>query len=292
MDDKKARSCNGILYSLATHIHNYITNSGMVGITDAYIENVNDFYGTVRMHMQNRTGVNGVLYEQLGTVDVIDFVFKTLTQQSNIRLEARSFYQNDPANTTGEWQFGPPVLGSTWLVLGNTKGFCYVPLMQFVDILATDTITATSTISGSNLDTSGFSTLNAPVKVYTAVTQAISSTTNTKLVFGTIAHAPTAAAWNAANNRYIAQTAGIFSVKGSIRCTGTARSSKLMIYKNGVFYLSLQDNNTQASVTVSYHGTTDIQLVATDYLELWFYASGTTTVASGLDCNFCVSRID
>lgn len=118
MNDKVNRAFNGVLYSLVGHLHNYITNNGMTGVLDAYIENVNDTYGAVKLHLQNRNGVNGALYEQLGSVDLIDFVFKTLTQQSNIRFECRSGNLINALNTTGEWQIGPP--GTPWLVLGST----------------------------------------------------------------------------------------------------------------------------------------------------------------------------
>jgi len=131
MLDRVNRGFNGILYSLVGHIHSYITNSGMPGVTDAYIENVNDMYGTVRLHMQNRTGVNGMLYEQAGTVDLVDFVFKTLTQQSNIRLEARPTYLENVANNTGEWQFGPP--DAPWLTLGAAQNILTTP-MEFKNI--------------------------------------------------------------------------------------------------------------------------------------------------------------
>ncbi len=112
------RSFGTVLYSLVGHLHNYITNAGMTGILDSYIENANDTYGLVRFHLQNRTGVNGFLFEQLGSVDLADFVFKTLTQQSNIRFEARPGFLINALNTTGEWQFGPT--GTPWLVLGAT----------------------------------------------------------------------------------------------------------------------------------------------------------------------------
>jgi hypothetical protein len=53
------------------------------------LEQTGDTYGTTRMFIQNRNGVNGALFEQAGSVDLLDFVFKTLTAQSNIRLESR-----------------------------------------------------------------------------------------------------------------------------------------------------------------------------------------------------------
>lgn len=284
-DFKNRITVNGVEVSLLGHLHSYLSNSGMPGVTDAYIENVNDTYGTVRMHMQNRTGVNGVLYEQLGSVDLIDFVFKTLSTQSNIRLESRAAYWNNAANSTGEWQFGPPILGEQWLSLGASQSRVLAPF------LGMSTITATSTVSGSNLDVNGFSTNITATKVRTIATQAITATTNTKIIFGSVEHTTNAASWVAATNRYVALTPGIYAVKGNIRCTGTNRSSKLMLYKNGVLWCALQDNNTTAAVSPSYGGATDIQLAANDYLELWFYASGATTIANSPDCNFSVYRV-
>ena len=277
-DHKVLPTVNGIPVALSTHQHDYLTNVGTSN-TDAYIENVNDTYGPVRMSMQNRTGVNGVLYEQKGTVDLIDFVFKSLTQQSNIRLESRPTYLNNVANTTGEWQFGPPVLGTQWLTLG-----------EYENLLGTAT-RCLGTLSATNLKADGFSTNVAPIKVYTSTTQTISATTNTKVVFGTISHAPIAACWVAATNRYVAQSTGIFKVACSLRYTGTNRNNKVMLYKNGTFYASLVDYNTTNLATPFMGGSTDISLVATDYLEIWIYCSATVTIASGLDTNLCISRI-
>ena len=361
-------------YSTANTLQNVSLISGTVGIanggtgaTDAYIENVNDQYGPVKMHIQNRTGVNGVLYEQNGTVDLIDFVFKTLTQQSNIRLEARSAYLNNVLNTTGEWQFGPAVLGQQWLVLGSTQGYCWTPMMQFDNIGITGQLTstiangtapfivtsttpvanlsiggnsATSTLANDiaggasnqilyqystnntsfiptanngvlitngtgvpSISTSlpiatggigtnnGFSINTCPVKVHTSSTQAISATTATKVIFGAIDHAPIAAAWNSANNRYIAQYSGIYTVNAAIRYSGTIRNNKVMLYKNGVLVQSLCDDNTSTLANPHQIGSTDIQLAANDYLEIWVYSSAATTIVSSPDVNFCVRQV-
>jgi hypothetical protein len=302
--DMVQRTLNGVPYSLNTHNHATITNLGS-GISDTIIENVNDTNGTVRMHLQNRTGVNGVLFEQLGTVDLMDFEFKTLTNQQSLRLESRTASMHNSSNTKGEWQIGPA--STPFVTFGSAECAVLAPLtvsglitgaagatitgaVQATTLVATSTVTATG--GNSTQWNAAYAVISnaAPVKVTTSATQAIAATTNTKLVFGTVVHAPVAAAWDASNNRYIAQTAGYYSVKASIRATGTARSSKLMIYKNGVFLHSLQDCNTTAQNSVTWNGATDIQLAATDYLELWFYASGASTIASSADCNFCVSR--
>ncbi len=51
-----------------------------------------DTYGTTRLSLQNRNGVNGAIFEQAGSVDLVDFVFKGLTNQRNIRYENRSAF--------------------------------------------------------------------------------------------------------------------------------------------------------------------------------------------------------
>ncbi len=54
------------------------------------IEQTGDTYGTTRLHLQNRSGVNGAMFEQAGSVDLVDFVFKGLANQRNIRYENRT----------------------------------------------------------------------------------------------------------------------------------------------------------------------------------------------------------
>lgn len=131
----------------------------------------------------------------------------------------------------------------------------------------------------------------APVKVRTSAAQNIAATTLTKLVFGTVEHAPTAEAWVAATNRYVVQSNGLYTVRGSVRTTGTARGLRLMLYKNGSLLHSLSDAATVSANFPFSHGSTDLQLVDGDYLELWLYASASTVVASSADCQFCVRRV-
>ena len=281
MDFKTPIYVNGVAVSLLGHSHSAVTNTG-TGSLDMTISNVNDTYGPVIMHLQNRTGVNGVLFEQLGTVDLLDFGFKTLTQQSSLRLEARTASMINASNTTGEWQFGPAA--TPWLSFGSASSKINTPL------LVTGALTGSSTVSGTNLDVHGYSTNIDSIKVYTSATQSISSSTNTKLVFGAVAHAPDATAWSAASNRYIANTAGYYSVTAAIRTTGVTRNNKLMLYKNGTLVQALCDYNTTALANPHLIGSTDISLAATDYLELWIYTSGSATIASSMDCNFCISR--
>ena len=280
-DDKKQRSLNGVNYSLSTHVHDHLDNTATPLVLDVYLNNQNDTNGQISVHVQNRTGVNGLLVQQQGTLDVVEYILKSLTQQSNIRLECRPANLINSLNTTGEIQLGPS--GSPWLVLGATQSIVQTPLQ------VNGSVTSSSTVSGSNINTSGFSTNVAPCRVHAATTQSISATTNTKIIFGTIDY-DLGSDWSATSNRYVAQTAGIYSIKASARTTGTNRSCKLMVYKNGAFVVSVQDDNTTASAQPSYNGSVDLQLASSDYIEIWFYASASTTLAA-TDTYFSIYRM-
>jgi len=54
------------------------------------LEQNGEMFGTTRLRLQNRVGANGAVFEQAGSVDLVDFIFKSLTQQRNIRFEART----------------------------------------------------------------------------------------------------------------------------------------------------------------------------------------------------------
>jgi hypothetical protein len=241
------------------------------------VEQTGDMYGASRLVMMNRTTLNGAMFEVDGVEDLVDFIFSPPSRvRANVRWEHRPSYQTD-GNINGQFEIGPA--DNEFITLGAVQNTSRV---KFV---------STSTISGTNLDVDGFSTNVAPVKVYTAATQAISATTNTKVIFGNVEINPITAAWSAASNRYIAQSAGEFYVSASIRTTGTNRSNRMMVYKNGVFYQSLCDFNTTALNAPFLTGSTIISLVATDYLEIWIYSSSSTTIASSRDTNFHAYRI-
>jgi len=78
--------------------------------TEMVFEQTGDALGDSRIRLQNRTGSNGALFEQIPTVagvDLIDLGFKPgAGVQSNIRLEARAAQLADGANApNGEFQF-------------------------------------------------------------------------------------------------------------------------------------------------------------------------------------------
>jgi hypothetical protein len=62
-----------------------------------------DTFGAVALTLENRNGANGAVFRELGSFDLIDFVFQGLVNQRNIRYENRagSQYMADP-----EFQIG------------------------------------------------------------------------------------------------------------------------------------------------------------------------------------------
>ena len=82
----EALNVNGNI-ALSTATAKVIGNAG-----NLTFEQNGDAYGTTRLSIQNRNGVNGAMFEQAGSVDLVDFIFKGLTNQRNIRFENRSAF--------------------------------------------------------------------------------------------------------------------------------------------------------------------------------------------------------
>lgn len=75
--------------------------------TELVIEQTGDSFGATRMHLRNRSGLNGALFENVA-LGLVDFAFLAASApQSNIRLETRAGSPPivDSGNTTGEFQF-------------------------------------------------------------------------------------------------------------------------------------------------------------------------------------------
>jgi hypothetical protein len=96
------------------------TISSATGLT---IEQTGDTFGATAFSLQNRVGVNGAVFEQLGSVSVVDFVFLIngsggFNGQGNIRYERRpgNFEFN---NSVFEFQIGLP--GQASFVIGDLQ---------------------------------------------------------------------------------------------------------------------------------------------------------------------------
>jgi hypothetical protein len=92
--------------------------------SELMLEETGDVSGAVSLHLQNRTGLNGALFVN-PTADLVDFGFQSSSgTQQNVRLEHRSAYLLNPANTAGEFQLGPMVAQTNPnLVVGAAASF-------------------------------------------------------------------------------------------------------------------------------------------------------------------------
>lgn len=93
-------------------------NSVVTGDTGLTLQQTGDTFGTTKLHIQNRTGVNGAMFEQAGSVDLVDFVFKSLSNQRNIRFEDRS--GNTYSGTSGNPEFQIGVGGDPTVAIGDS----------------------------------------------------------------------------------------------------------------------------------------------------------------------------
>ena len=64
-------------------------NATITAPTGLTLQETGDTFGGVALNLQNRNGVNGAMFQQLGTGDLVDFVFAGLSNQRNIRYENR-----------------------------------------------------------------------------------------------------------------------------------------------------------------------------------------------------------
>ena len=106
---------------------------------------------------------------------------------------------------------------------------------------------------------------NPAVRVSPSATQTIPSGANTRLNFGTKSFDPLSA-WTTATSRYTAPTAGVYAIDLFLKLNNTT-AGQIMIYKNGVLF---GDNLAITTVATAFWSASDqIQLVATDYIEIY-----------------------
>jgi hypothetical protein len=108
-----------------------ITNPVIATITTPATEWVaqetGDSSGTVRLHLQNRFGVNGGLIEN-ASLDLSEFVLRGSSGvQGNFRFEHRAGALSNPKNVSGELQFFLN-MGTNCLVLGTNSDQFFQPV--------------------------------------------------------------------------------------------------------------------------------------------------------------------
>jgi hypothetical protein len=99
-------------------------NATITAPTGLTLQETGDTYGAVALNLQNRNGVNGAMFQQLGTVDLVDFVFKGLVNQRNIRYEDRPS-QGSYQIATPEFEIGvaaDPTMMISDIGVGIRKG--------------------------------------------------------------------------------------------------------------------------------------------------------------------------
>ena len=85
--------------------------------TELVMAQTGDTYGTTRLRLRNRDGVNGALFEQAGSVDLVDFGFKTLSHTGLIRYESRTIYT---VSGGVEFQLGAGGNGYPFVITGTS----------------------------------------------------------------------------------------------------------------------------------------------------------------------------
>ncbi len=153
-----------------------------------------DLYGSSALHLRNRTGQNGAIYETLGaSAALVDFIFETGTTaspiQSNMRFETRSSSLFVSGNST-EWQIGQPTnptlvlnaasSGNSALLLGNF-GIGTTNPANKLQVVGTNPLSllgvqlGTNTSTDSVLTISGGTVKKLPASTFATTTAAISS---------------------------------------------------------------------------------------------------------------------
>lgn len=110
----------------------------------------------------------------------------------------------------------------------------------------------------------------------------VTSGVATKVQFNTEEYDTISSYDNVTNFRFTAPSDGKYSVKTMVRVAGstTLTAGIISLYKNGAFYCYL--NNLSFSAiggAMILSGSRDINLVATDYLEIYATATGTGTMS-------------
>lgn len=141
-----------------------LTNNGTTVTSAAkelILEETGDDFGASRLHLQNRSGANGAVFED-PVFDLVDFIFQPatgITASQNIRFEYRGGAMKGNANksgTAGEFQLGradnPNFVtgqGTTLIKLGN------------LEVGGTTTATSLFSLQDSNVTGSALFTLSS-----------------------------------------------------------------------------------------------------------------------------------
>jgi hypothetical protein len=140
--------------------------------TQLTLTQTGDTYGASSLSLQNRTGMNGPLYSQLGTVNVVDFGFSTPFGITNVlRSEQRpSYMQAGAGNATyGEFQllFNSVGGGTFGAAFGTAGSTIFTPLTVTGTMTANSSLTVngTATVNGTMTVNGGLETISGNLSV-------------------------------------------------------------------------------------------------------------------------------
>ena len=123
-------------------------------------------------------------------------------------------------------------------------------------------------------------------RVSKATNQSISNGTYTKVTWDS-EHWDIGSNFDISNNKFTAPVAGIYHFDCILRITangGTMEIGMNKIYRNGSVYCDLFQFHVAANQMANSHigGGVDMQLNATDYVEIYAYIEGTSPVVGGI----------
>ena len=130
---------NGVITPNTTSAALEVTSTS----TELTLQQTGDLYGTTALRLQNRNGLNGALFDSsLGSAALVDFAFKTVNAQQNIRFETRGGGGNKfiTAGDGNEFQFGTP--GSPSLITG------YTGILVYPKTISTSNLTGALLVNG------------------------------------------------------------------------------------------------------------------------------------------------
>jgi len=110
-------SCSTLNVSTGVNL-NHPTSSQLVANKNLTLGQTGDQYGATYLHIRNRTGENGAIFESTDpTITLVDFIFKTAAAQRNIRMEGRS----NGRCGANSWHIGGANINNPTLAVGDTR---------------------------------------------------------------------------------------------------------------------------------------------------------------------------
>lgn len=121
------------------------------------------------------------------------------------------------------------------------------------------------------------------VSEYMSVSQAISAGVFTKVQYNVEDFDHLSEYDNVANYRFTAQSAGIYDITACVAWDVTANVNRaiLQVYKNGISYRVLSDNNIGNGRYNCSQGSLHVKLAANDYIEIFAYVENALNILVG-----------